>query len=145
MCEGIMKATCQIQLENRIEEFQRFESAFMDFARSQNLTDDVIYAIQLSVDELFTNIVSYGYDDSESHVISFVIDVTAEEIRLEIMDDAKPFNPLDDAPEVDLDLGVEERGIGGVGIHLVKTLMTDVSYMREGDFNRLRLVKKFEN
>ena len=140
-----MKATCKIQLENRLEEFQRFESAFMDFARFQNLNDEVIYAIQLSVDELFTNIVSYGYDDSETHVVKFVIDVTREEIRVEIIDDAKPFNPLDDAPEMNLDLSIEERKIGGVGIHLVRSLMSEVTYVRDGDYNRLRLVKKFEN
>ncbi|MYD45914.1 MAG: ATP-binding protein [Gammaproteobacteria bacterium] len=140
-----MKATCRIQLENRLEEFQRFESAFMDFARFQNLNDEVIYAIQLSVDELFTNIVSYGYDDSETHTVKFVIDVTREEVRIEIIDDGKPFNPLDDAPDVNLDLSVEERKIGGVGIHLVKSLMTEVTYVRDGDYNRLRLVKKFEN
>ena len=137
-----MKATCRIQLENRLEEFQRFESAFMDFARFQNLNDEVIYAIQLSVDELFTNIVSYGYDDSETHIVKFVIDVTQEEVRIEIIDDAKPFNPLDDAPDVNLDLSVEERKIGGVGIHLVKSLMSEVTYVRDGEFNRLRLVKK---
>ena len=140
-----MKATCRIQLENRLEEFQRFESAFMDFARFQNLNDEVIYAIQLSVDELFTNIVSYGYDDSETHIVKFVIDVTQEEVRIEIVDDGKPFNPLDDAPDVNLDLSVEERKIGGVGIHLVKSLMSEVTYVRDGDYNRLRLVKKFEN
>lgn len=140
-----MKATCQIQLENRLEEFQRFESAFMDFARFQNFSDEIIYAIQLSVDELFTNIVSYGYDDSEPHTVKFVIDVTREEVCVEIIDDAKPFNPLDDAPDVNLDLSVEERKIGGVGIHLVKSLMSEVTYVRDGDFNRLRLVKKFEN
>lgn len=140
-----MKATCRIQLENRLEEFQRFESAFMDFARFQNLNDEVIYAIQLSVDELFTNIVSYGYDDSDTHTVKFVIDVTQEEVRVEIIDDAKPFNPLDDAPDVNLDLSIEERKIGGVGIHLVRSLMSEVTYVRDGDYNRLRLVKKFEN
>ena len=139
-----MKATCRIQLESRLEEFQRFESAFMDFARFQNFSDEVIYAIQLSVDELFTNIVSYGYDDSQIHTVKFVIDVTNEEVQVEIIDDAKPFNPLDDAPDVNLDLSVEERKIGGVGIHLVKSLMSEVTYIRDGKFNRLRLVKKFE-
>lgn len=140
-----MKATCRIQLENRLEEFQRFESAFMDFARFQNLNDEVIYAIQLSVDELFTNIVSYGYDDSKTHTVKFVIDVTREEVRIEIIDDGKPFNPLDNAPDMNLDLSVEERKIGGVGIHLVKSLMSEVTYVRDGEHNRLRLVKKFEN
>ena len=138
-----MKATCRIELENRLEEFQRFESAFMDFARFQNFNDEVIYAIQLSVDELFTNIVSYGYDDSQTHIVKLIIDVTKEEVRVEIIDDAKPFNPLDDAPDVNLDLSVEERKIGGVGIHLVKSLMTEVSYVRDENYNRLRLVKKF--
>lgn len=140
-----MKATCRIQLENRLEEFQRFESAFMDFARFQNFSDEVIYAIQLSVDELFTNIVSYGYDDSKTHIVKFVIDVTQDEVKIEIIDDAKAFNPLQDAPDVNLDLSVEERNVGGVGIHLVKSLMTEVTYVRDGNFNRLSLVKKFEN
>ncbi len=140
-----MAATCKITLENRAEEFQRFESAFLDFARLQRLTDDVIYAIQLSIDELFLNIVSYGYDDDDKHLVEVIIKSTDDEITVELIDDAKAFNPLDDAPEPDLDVGLEDRRIGGVGIHLVKTMMTDVSYKREDNMNHLYLKKKLEH
>jgi anti-sigma regulatory factor (Ser/Thr protein kinase) len=56
------------------------------------------------------------------------------------VDSGRPFDPLSDAPEPDLNAVVEERRIGGLGVHLVKTLMDQMHYKRENEQNRLTIV-----
>ena len=57
-----------------------------------------------------------------------------------MVDDGPRFDPLEEAPEFDPDLPIEERRIGGVGVHLVRTLVDDASYRYEDGKNRLILV-----
>lgn len=139
-----MSASCIIKLENRLEEMQRFETAFSEFARIQQFSDDVIYAIQLSIDELFVNIVSYGFQDDSHHIVEVKIKTIGDSVQVDLIDDGLAFNPLKDAPEPDLDAALEDRRVGGVGIHIVKALMNEVSYSRNGDKNHLRMIKKLD-
>ena len=59
----------------------------------------------------------------------------------EVVDDGRPFDPLSDAPEPDLDAEVEDRPIGGLGTHFVKTFMDEVAYEHDGGYNRIVLTK----
>ena len=61
-----------------------------------------------------------------------------------IADDGRPFDPLTEAPEPDLESAIEDRPIGGLGVHLVRTMMDEVRYRREEGKNRLTLVKRRE-
>ena len=63
-------------------------------------------------------------------------------MTVEIADDGRPFNPLEDTPTADTTSPMDERPIGGLGVHLVRTLMSDVRYRRENDRNRLTMVKR---
>lgn len=141
-----MSASCIIRLDNRLEELQRFDTAFNEFARMQNFSQEVTYAIQLSIDELFVNIVSYGFEDDDDtrHEIEVRIKVFEDRVQIDLIDDAKPFNPLTEANEPDLDATLEDRRIGGVGIHIVKSMMNDVSYSRMNNKNCLRMVKSLD-
>ena len=140
-----MTASCKIVLENRIDEFQRFESALVEFAKVQGLPESVVFPIQLSIDELFTNIVSYGYTDDEIHNVEVLIKVDDQTVHVDLVDDARAFNPLTETEEFDPDQSLDDRRIGGVGVHLVKTMMDDVSYEHSDGKNRLHLVKNIES
>jgi len=141
-----MSASCIIRLDNRLEELQRFDTAFNEFARMQNFSQEVTYAIQLSIDELFVNIVSYGFEDNDDtrHEIEVRIKVFEDRVQIDLIDDAKAFNPLTEANEPDLDATLEDRRIGGVGIHIVKSMMNEVSYTRMNNKNCLRMVKSLD-
>ncbi len=139
-----MSASCKVILENRLDEMQRFVTTLTEFSRVGNLPEDVAFSIQLAIDELFTNIVSYGYDDDSVHQIEIKMAISDAQVRVDLIDDAKPFDPLQEAADPDLDASLEERRIGGVGIHLVRTMMDDVSYRYENERNHLTLVKKFD-
>jgi anti-sigma regulatory factor (Ser/Thr protein kinase) len=54
-----------------------------------------------------------------------------------------PFNPLDEATP-DTNLSIEDRQIGGLGIHLVINMVDDISYRRTADKNVLTLTKSFQ-
>jgi anti-sigma regulatory factor (Ser/Thr protein kinase) len=66
--------------------------------------------------------------------------LSGQELNVTIADTGAPFNPLN-APPPDLTSNLVDRPIGGLGIHLVRSLMNSVEYEREGGENRLRLRK----
>ena len=93
----------------------------------------------LALEELVLNVMDYGYDDKQQDIeINISSDLDA--ITIEIVDSGRPFDPLSDAPEPDLEAAVQERRIGGLGVHLVKTLMDQMHYKRENEQNRLTIV-----
>ena len=95
----------------------------------------------LVLDELLTNIVSYGYDDGLTHEISLRLRAEPGSLTAILRDDGKPFNPLEEAPAAVLDGSIEDRPIGGLGIHFMRTLMDEVTYQRQDGYNQLILIK----
>ena len=136
-----MAATLSVRLANRLDEFQRFDTALDEFARVQNLPDTVVFPTRLAIDELFVNIVSYGYTDKKTHEIEVELTVDEEKITIDIRDDGIAFDPLSEVAAPNLDVSLEDREIGGNGIHIVKSLMNDVTYKRENNRNHLCLIK----
>ena len=90
---------------------------------------DFSYRVHLTLEELVLNVMDYGYDD-DGQDIEIHLTSDADAITIEIVDSGRPFDPLTDAPQPDLDSPVEERRIGGLGVHLVKTLMDRMDYKR---------------
>jgi anti-sigma regulatory factor (Ser/Thr protein kinase) len=100
--------------------------------------------INLVLEELFTNIVFYAFEDHEHHAITVefnLLDPHLLELRLE--DDGKPFNLLEKQMEDVFNQPLEEREIGGLGIHFVKKMMKSVVYERSGNNNVVVLTKDF--
>ena len=97
--------------------------------------------IALAVEEIFVNISNYAYplQDGQAEI---AVDIGGEPpvLTVRFVDWGKPFNPLA-KPDADITLPAEERGIGGLGIFLVKKLMDDVSYTYEGGKNVLTIQK----
>ena len=89
------------------------------------------------------NVISYAYRDDEDLDIEVKMESTGKRLTVTIADDGVPFNPLS-AGAPDIDAPLEEREIGGLGIHLVRNLMDDVSYHRRIDRNVMTLVKDIE-
>ena len=101
----------------------------------------IVYAVNLSVDELLTNIITHGYRDSDTHEIGLAVRLSDNEIIVEIDSDGIPFDPT--AGEMpDLRARLQERPIGGLGIPFVRELMDRFTYRRENGRNVLTLVKE---
>ena len=110
------------------------------FGQSMGLSKKCIFEANLALDELFTNIISYGFDDKNEHTITITIALQNDDLVVHIEDDGIPFNPTQ-AETPDLECSIEECRIGGLGIHLAKNLMDEVCYQRCKDKNILTLKK----
>ena len=130
-----------IELDNELAEIERFEGEFQAFATRHGLAPRAIGQIWLAFDELLTNTISYGFPQGGHHKISVRLAVEGDSFTAELVDGGIAFDPLA-APEPDLDSALEEREIGGLGIHFVRTTMDGLDYRREKDQNRLVMTKR---
>ena len=92
------------------------------------------------VDEVLANIVAYFFDDDEEHEIILFVEMTNDRVVITVPDDGTPFKPRSGS-ELDLTVALQERKIGGLGIHLVKNVMDEVRYDRQANRNVVSAVK----
>ena len=109
--------------------------------RAGGLAVETALEVRLVAEEMLTNFVKYAHTPSDARLVELRLAVSSEAVRMEFRDAGPPFNPLD-VPPPDLTSPPEERGIGGLGVHLVKSLVDDASYAREGKVNVLVLIKR---
>ena len=136
------KGEKSFHLKNDLSELERLRQAVAEFGERHNLPKDVIFNVNLALDEILTNVICHGYGDSEEHDISVRLFLEQEKLTVEVEDDARPFNPLE-ASEPDVDQSLEERPIGGLGIYLVRQMMDELEYRRGNDKNHLILAARF--
>jgi anti-sigma regulatory factor (Ser/Thr protein kinase) len=138
-----MNNSLTVELRNNISEVSRVGDILEEYGWENNLPPDAVNALALALDEIVTNIISYGYDDNEEHSITVKIFIKENFLNAIVKDDARPFNPLE-MPEVNTDMPVEERRIGGLGIHLVKKMMDSVDYEYCSGKNIFKMKKKIK-
>jgi serine/threonine-protein kinase RsbW len=132
-----------VRLANRLEEIERLSEAIEAFIAKHHLPDAVAFAFNLSLDELVTNVILYAFPDMQDHTIEVRLRLEGGVLHAELSDDGRPFDPLS-VPPPNLDAPIEERRIGGLGLHIVRELMDTVTYAHEGGRNVLRLAKRVE-
>jgi len=132
--------TLTVKITNNRPEIARLSGIIEEFMDSNDVPMSVSFAIDLALDELLTNIISYGFPPDESHIIDIIIELHDDEISVQIIDDGIAFNPLEQK-EADTTLSIEDREIGGLGIHLVKKTMNSIDYQRIENKNILTLKK----
>ena len=129
-----------ILLANERAEIQRLGELCERFGADERLSDEEVMSINLVLDELVTNIIDYGFEDAGRHEIRVTMGVEGHTLTIEIEDDARAFDPLA-APPPDLTLPLEDRPVGGLGIHIVRTVMDAVEYQRRDGHNILTMRK----
>ena len=134
-----------VHIKNSLPEIAHVTEKFEIFAEENNLSQRIIYDISLCLDELITNIISYGFKDEAKHIIEIQFHLKEHEIKLIFIDDGIAFDPELKEDPVHLKHSVEERPIGGLGIYLVKKLMDIIKYKRVEDKNILTLTKFLKN
>jgi serine/threonine-protein kinase RsbW len=133
--------TLSIVAKNNLAELDKLCSAVDSFCRTLGLPAKLAFPIKLSVEEIFVNIVSYGYTDCCEHLIYIDLSLQDDTLIIQIEDDGIPFNPLDIEPP-DFDEPLEVRKTGGLGLHLTKHLMDNICYNRCHGANRLTMHKR---
>jgi len=138
-----LETAIEIQILNQIPEIERVCDAIAEFSRKHTVSDKIIFTLHLALDEILTNIISYGYSDTKDHKIDIRYSFQEDFLKLEITDDSNPYDPAN-APEPDVDSSLENRKIGGLGIYLIKNMMDDIKYSSKNGKNTLVLTKKCE-
>ena len=137
MSQDALSITCI----NRLSEIDRAVQLIEAFGTAQGLSPDVVSKLTLAVDEVVTNIISYAYDDEDEHQIGIYVALDGDSLCLRVDDDGRAFNPLD-AKKPDLQLDIDQRPIGGLGVHIVQTFMDALEYRREDGRNILTMRKR---
>jgi len=130
----------KVTVKNRIEDLLRVNAVFESFATQHEIGGRLRYHLLVSIEEILTNIIKYGFDEEGIHPIHITFRRSDEHIEMEFEDRGREFNPLD-VEEPDLETPIENRQLGGLGIHLVKKMVDTATYRREGDRNILILKK----
>ncbi len=136
-----MSAALSLTVKTAHHELERIVAAIEDLAEQDDWPPDLLFRVNLVIEELGLNIMDYGHDDDTSD-IEIVLTSEGDSVTIEIVDGGRPFDPLNDAPAPDLTSGVADRRLGGLGVHFVRTLMDDVQYERSSGKNRLKMVTR---
>jgi len=129
-------------IENNLDEIEKLAIFVEDVGEQAGLNPKKQYQLNLVLDEIVTNIISYGYPDGSTHDIEISISQKSDEMLITITDDAEPFNPLTAPPaQPELPPEMREREVGGLGIHLVRSLVDRLEYSRKDGRNVLRIWK----
>jgi anti-sigma regulatory factor (Ser/Thr protein kinase) len=134
-------ASMSVTLVNDQSEVERLSRLVEAFGEAEGLQPESIFSVNLALDEVVTNIIRYAHDDDRrEHPIFVRLALEHGVLTAQVEDDGRAFNPLE-AAVPDIDASIEERPIGGLGIHLVRSVMSSVEYRREDGRNVLTMKK----
>ena len=131
-------SSIETTIKNSIAEIARVVELIEELASLQQLPPSSIWPLNVALDEVLSNIISYGHEDGRAHEICVRVSLEHGLMVAEVEDDGKAFDPLA-APTPEIDVPLEERSVGGLGIHIVRNLMDEVTYSRIAGRNRLTL------
>ena len=138
-----------VVLAARFESLDRVRDFVGEQAEQSGLEPAAVYAVQLAVDEAFSNIIEHAYGGESDEKVECTTQVTRNELIITLLDCGNPFNP-ESVPDPDLEAALEEREIGGLGLYFIRQLMDDVefTFVHDSEKNKacnlLRMVKRKE-
>ena len=133
-----------VRIENDLSEIPKVDEKLDEFAEQFGLPPAIAATFHIIFDDLLNNVISYGFNDEQRHFIDISLELTANSLIVSIADDGVPFDPLTKATP-DTTLSIEDRQIGGMGIHLVINMVDDINYQRTADKNVLTLTKSLQS
>lgn len=122
-----MAVETTLHLRNDFSELSTIADATTEFLESNGLAAEIIFAANLAIEELVTNIIKYGYDDDAEHQIAIHLAKHPGQLVIRICDDGHRFNPFDQPPP-DTTRPAAEREIGGLGIHFVRHMLDSCAH-----------------
>ncbi|MDD4626935.1 MAG: ATP-binding protein [Syntrophomonas sp.] len=131
----------EYRLKNELEEIRLLAEAIELWGKENGIPGKALFQLNLALDELLTNTITYAYPEGGEHEILLrLVPEGEKELQIEIRDDGLAFNPLEvKAPDIKQD--IDERPIGGLGIHLVRQMIDEIEYRRENGQNILLMRK----
>lgn len=136
-----MSTKRSLRVENKIEELERISAAVEELAESEDWSPSLTFRVNLVLEEFGINVINYAHEGGV-HDFEITLLSEPETLTIEITDDGIPFNPLEDKPTPDTMAPMNERPIGGLGLHLVRTMTEEMRYERQDSRNHSTLVMR---
>jgi len=134
-------AILQLNLKHDLAEMGRVADSIEAHGAMHDWPSKWVFNVNLSLDELITNIINYGPKDVSSREdITLMLGVVNGKLITTVIDDGAAFDPFNDANSPSLDAPLEEREIGGLGIYFVKSLVSETKYQRKDNKNHTTLI-----
>ena len=130
----------KITFDNDISQIPRLEGFIEEIREATGIDAGLAMSLNLAFEEAVTNVMMYAYPEGASGSVNLKAILKEECVEFVLWDKGIPFDPTA-APEADTTLGVEERAIGGLGIHLVRNIMDSISYENKNGMNILTMIK----
>jgi anti-sigma regulatory factor (Ser/Thr protein kinase) len=132
--------TLTLELPATPKDVMRGVERLQQFCREQQVPEKATHALMLGVEELASNIVNHAYECDATQSFRLTMQYLGDRFTVELRDHGPAFDPLQ-AAAPDLEEDPDERGIGGLGVHLARHFIEELNYARTGDENVLRLIK----
>lgn len=126
----------------QIQELHRMIEWLKNHLLKRKIPSKLIGQLELALEEVAVNVIQHGYR-GKSGKIEIGLQWSENQLEIQVRDWGPPFNPLTNPPKVDPSMPLEEREIGGLGIHFLKQLVDEIQYTRELNINVLKLIKRF--
>jgi anti-sigma regulatory factor (Ser/Thr protein kinase) len=136
----------ELTLNNDVKQIELLTEFIEVLCEELGLDAMLTFNLNLVLEEAVTNVIMYAYPQDEDHTMTLKTWTEQSDniIVFELKDQGKPFNPIEEAPEVDTTLSADERQIGGLGIFLINKIMDDVTYRYEEGSNILTMKKNIK-
>ena len=128
-------------IENDISEISKLAVFIDELGEEMNLTPELIFNLNLVLEEAVSNVILYAYGEEKHKEISLMANMSDGNLVFLLTDSGKEFDPTK-VPDADITLSAEEREIGGLGIFLIRQIMDKVDYQRIGEKNVLTMRKQ---
>lgn len=129
-----------VSLPAKLTEVRNLSAAVEEFGDDNQLPTPTVFVINLVLDELITNAVTHGSFEVPDPTVDVHLETNGENVTLTMEDNGSPFDPTQmKSEDVDTSSVLEDRPVGGLGLHLVRTFAHDMSYEFVDGRNRLTL------
>ena len=127
-----------LTMSNDINELTRLEPFLSDFFENNGIEIALLSKLDLALEEALANVIMYAYPEGQQGEVNLTVAVKSNSIHMDISDHGTPFNPLQHC-EDKLDVPLDQRKIGGLGIHLIKEIMDSIEYEYVNGNNVLKM------
>jgi len=135
-----MSAKLALEVGNDLKSLAAAAARVQAFGEQHRIESALLGKVNLCIEELLANIIHYGAKEKASALPILVnLELLPRRLQVELVDSGSALDPFTDAPSPDLDSDLEERPIGGLGVHLVKVSADRYEYHRESAQNRVVL------
>ena len=131
----------RLSLPNDIETIPQLNEFIDGFCEQRDIDNDITMSLNLAIEEAVVNVMNYAYPEGTVGYVDIEAEADDDFVTFVISDTGKPFDPTQ-KDEVNTELSVEDRPIGGLGIHLVRRMMDEISYRYADHRNILTLRKR---